>query len=184
MNTPIPFVPRVTKITRVASLLAILPMSVLASEIEITVTGSVIEGHSSGVFGPPNANLAGSAFDLVFTFDDTLGVQMTATCNGTPYFVGINSTSSTNPGTATLSIGGGSFTFGILNAQSEFDSEARKESCLDNTIFLSAGDGFFGDGSGINGTVQAAAGTTFGANPGWAAPFSDSNLAGRGVVRV
>jgi hypothetical protein len=179
MKTPSPLMPCVIDITRVGLLLAILPLAVFASTIQVTVTGTVLSGDSSGVFGPPSTDLTGSAYDLVFTFDDSLGVQTRATCNGTPYFVAIDSTATSNPGTATLSINGGSFTFGVLNAQSQFESEARKlDPCDDDEISLSAGDGHFGDGSGISGSVDAASRTTFGANAGWAAPFSDSNLEG------
>jgi hypothetical protein len=172
---------RATSLLRLTSLMAILPLSVLASQVDITITGLVLSGaDNSGVFGAPNTNLTGDPYSLVFTFDDTKGIQTMATCNGTPYFISIASTSSSNPGTATLRIGAGSFTFGVLNAAYQADSEAAKNDppCNDSEIGLAAGDGYFGNGSGLNGTVEAAAGTTFGSNPGWAAPFSDSNLAG------
>lgn len=156
------------------SLLAILPFTLHASQIDITVTGVVLSvADTSGVFGTPNTDLTGDPYQLVFNFDDTLGTQAVANCNGTPYFISIASTSSSNPGTATLSIGAHSFTFGVLNANYQASSEAGKNDppCNDSEIYLAAGDGYFGDGSGINGTVEAAAGTTFGNNHGWAAPF-------------
>jgi hypothetical protein len=166
-------------ITRVISLSALLPLSSIASQIEITVTGVVGSAvDDSGVFGPQNGDLAADPFSLVFTFDDTQGTQAVATCGGIPYLVSITNTASSNPGTATLTIGSGSFTFGVLNASYGASSEAGKidPACSDAGIYLAAGDGYYGDGSGLNGTVYAAPDTTFGTDPSWDAPFSDSNL--------
>jgi hypothetical protein len=81
------------------------------------VTGVVGSGvDDSGVFGPQGGNLATDPFSLVFTFDDTKGAQAVATCGGIPYLASITNTESSNPGTATLTVGSGSFTFGVLNA--------------------------------------------------------------------
>ena len=108
---------------RFAAVLTILTFSVRASTIDITVTGVVLSAtDTSGVFGPPNTNLTGHPYQLVFDFNDTSGNQTAATCDGTPYAIRIESTPSSNPGTATLSIGGNSFTFGVLNASYQADS--------------------------------------------------------------
>jgi len=155
----------------------------VASQVIITVTGTMSSGHdSSGVFGPTNGDLTGKNFTLVFTVDDTAGVKNTATCGGVPYFTSITSTTSSNPATATLTIGGGSFTFGVLNASYEANSEvawyyASAPTCsADSQIYLAAGDGYYGNGSGLNGYVYPATGTILTSNSNWEAPFFDSNL--------
>jgi hypothetical protein len=155
----------------------------LASQVVITVTGTVASGDDlSGVFGPPNGNLTGDTFTLVFTFDDTLGTQTTLSCGGMPYQTSITSTPTSNPGTATLTIGGKSFTSGVLNASYGANSEtyrsyASNSSCSANSlIYLSVGDGYLDNGSGINGFVEPADGTILTSNPNWEAPLSDSNL--------
>jgi hypothetical protein len=160
-----------------------LPQSAHAAQVVITITGAVASAHDiSGVFGPPNGDLTGNTFTLVFTFDDTQGTPTTASCGGMPYQTGITSTPTSSPGTATLTIGGKSFTFGVLNAGFEANSEvyrsyASNPSCSANSlIYLSAGDGYYLNGSGINGHVEPADGTILTSNPNWEAPFSDSNL--------
>jgi hypothetical protein len=176
MNRRLKFLSRAMTITRTVLLSALLPLSSIASQIQITVTGVVGSGvDDSGVFGPQNGDIATEPFSLVFTFDDTKGMQAVETCGGIPYFVSITNTGSSNPGTATLTIGSGSFTFGVLNASYGASSEAEK-SCSDAQISLAAGDGYYGDGSGLDGSVSAAPDTTFGTDPSWDAPFSDSNL--------
>ena len=165
--------------TRIFMLAALLPLAGIASEIEITVTGIVGSGDdNSGIFGPKNGDLATEPFDLVFTFDDTKGMETEETCAGATAFVSITSTAQSNPGTALLTIGAGSFTFGVLNASYGASSEAGKidPDCSDAQIYLAAGDGYYGDGSGLTGTVYAAPGTTFGTDPNWYAPFSDADL--------
>jgi hypothetical protein len=90
-----------------------------ASIVTITVTGTVFTGTDfTGVFGlGANAGLSGQPFNLVYTFDDTKGQQTvsqnpgaSSPCGSTIQNVGLS-----NPGTAVLQIGKGSWTFGQLS---------------------------------------------------------------------
>lgn len=148
------------------------------TEITATITGTVASGDDiSGVFGPANSSLAGQNFTLTFAFDDSKGVQNTALNNGKPDFSSITSTSSSNPGTATLDIGSGSFTFGVVNAAQLADSEfARYAPPADSEVYLLAGDGHYGRGSGIAGYVYPATDTILTPDYYWEDSFSDSNL--------
>jgi hypothetical protein len=99
-----------------------------AADVTFTITGMVSSGSdTTGVFGfPPNASLAGKSFTLVFTFDDTKGTQTVFdTDQGLPYASTIttNQATGSSPGTAVLTIGGGSFSFGT-SAQAVSGSSA------------------------------------------------------------
>ena len=86
-----------------------------ASIIVATITGTVANGTDlTGLFAPTNSDLSGLPFRVTYTFDDTLGQQTTQTCsNGGPgYSSGIATNGTSNPGTATLQIGGNSFQIG------------------------------------------------------------------------
>jgi hypothetical protein len=70
----------------VAALLFLAPLSAaVAALVTITVTGVVTSGiDQTGVFGPPNTNLAGKAFKQIFIVDDTKGTK-TVTIGKPPY---------------------------------------------------------------------------------------------------
>jgi hypothetical protein len=150
-----------------------------ATEIIATITGTVASGNdNSGVFGPANSKLAGDAFTLTFTFDDSKGVQNVGLDNGVPDFSSITSTAISNPGTATLTIGADSFTFGVINtakgAYSEFARYAPPGA--DSQVFLVAGDGYYLGGSAIEGYVYPATGSVLTRDYDWEDSFSDSSL--------
>lgn len=173
-----------TRLASIAFLSALcLPIQIEASEVTVTITGVMAGGSDeTGVFGPPNASLAGQNFTLVFNVDDTKGVQDQSTCPGNiPYATYIESTPLSNPATATLTINGHSFTFGLINAAYEADSEVQRYASTPtcgagSSMYLAVGDGYYGNGSGLDGSVYPATGTILTANPNWEAPFSDSNL--------
>ena len=86
-----------------------------ASTVTVTITGTVLTGGDNGgnVFtnsGQPT-DLTGAPFTLVYTFDDTQGVDVAGQCNGAAAWSSV-STNVTNPGTAALTINGGTFRFG------------------------------------------------------------------------
>jgi hypothetical protein len=87
-----------------------------ASIVTITVTGTVYTGTDfTGYFGlGVNANLSGQKFTEVYTFDDTKGQQANAQIPGeaVPCGSSIQNVGLSNPGTAVLQIGTGSWTFG------------------------------------------------------------------------
>jgi hypothetical protein len=60
-----------------AALLSIAaPCAGVAALVIIRVTGVVTSGiDQTGVFGPPNTNLAGKGYTQVFTIDDTKGTK-------------------------------------------------------------------------------------------------------------
>ncbi len=149
--------------------------SAQASTVTATITGTVAYGTDySGVFGfAPGTDLTGMSFTLVFTFDDTKGQEFFY-----PTYSLIENTASSNPGTAALTIGGGSFAFGVQpHAGSSPSSEAKRTGPGGyGEFYFEAGDGFYGAGSGI--TVQI-----YPLNPNvvtdtdWEDAFSDSSLA-------
>jgi hypothetical protein len=150
-----------------------------ATEIIATITGIVASGNdNSGVFGPANSKLAGDAFTLTFAFDSSKGVQNVGLDDGVPDFSSITSTATSNPGTATLTIGTDSFTFGVINtakgAYSEFARYAPPGA--DSQVFLVAGDGYYLGGSGIEGYVHPATSSILTPYYDWEDSFSDSNL--------
>jgi hypothetical protein len=89
---------------------------VLASIVTTTITGTVAQGKDqTGVFGfAPGSSLQGQDFKLVFSFDDTKGKQNVGKAGGVPCTSSITNTGTSNPGTAVLQIGTGSWTFGAL----------------------------------------------------------------------
>jgi hypothetical protein len=162
-----------------AGLLAAVCLSQLAraDDVTITIAGTVFSGtDETGVFGfPKNTDLTGKPFTLTFAFDDTKGTEA-FTSTGSY----IKNTSASNPGTAALQIGDGSFGFGTLG-YSPYQSEARVSSAgsvTNSEYALQAGDGNYGGNwNDIQGTISPARGTVLTTNPSWEAPFSNSNLA-------
>jgi hypothetical protein len=156
---------------------ACLSQAAQAASVTITITGTVFSGTDvTGVFGfPKNTDLTGKPFTLTFTFDDTKGIEaFTSTASY------IENTSASNPGTALLEIGDGSFGFGTLGF-SPYSSQARVSaagSVTNSEYSLLAGDGNYGGNwNDIQGTISPANGTVLTTNPSWEGAFSNSNLA-------
>ena len=97
-----------------AALLSIAaPCAGVAALVIIRVTGVVTSGiDQTGVFGPPNTNLAGKGYTQVFTIDDTKGTK-TVTVGKPPYASNIAATAGSNPMTATITIGSGTVYYGV-----------------------------------------------------------------------
>ena len=94
-----------------ASLCAVSPAQ--AKIVTTTITGVVYSGiDEPGIFG--SGSITGKNFTLVFTFDDTKGTQTVQNSVGTPCGSAINNTATSNPGTAALTIGSVTYTFGAL----------------------------------------------------------------------
>jgi hypothetical protein len=85
-----------------------------AAIVTMTFTGKVVTGHDlSGVFGfTPGASIDGQSFTLVFSWDDSKGAQTTSSNNGSTCGSAIQGKNASSPGTAVLTIGSGSWTFG------------------------------------------------------------------------
>ncbi len=89
------------------------PRVALAALVKITVTGVVTSAtDETGVFGPPNSNLAGEKCTLVFIVDDTKGTKTVVT-GDPPYASSIAATAGSNPMTATITIGTGTVYYGV-----------------------------------------------------------------------
>ena len=127
--------------------LAVFASTAGASTVTATITGTMLDGtDTSGVFGlGANADLTGQSYTLVFTFDDTAGVEF---FTGTGYSF-IEATGTSNPGTATLTINGNSFTFAVDATTGNFTSIATQYGPPSYTsgINYNAGDGGLSDGS-------------------------------------
>jgi sugar lactone lactonase YvrE len=95
-----------------AILLMLLCFRARASEVTITVTGTLNGGNDyAGVFGGGKMP-AGTPYTLVFTFDDSKGRAMSAACPHSS--TGITGMRENSPGTATLTINGRSHVFGQM----------------------------------------------------------------------
>ena len=162
------------------------PPVALASMIQATITGTVSAGvdgtvaGSTPVFGfAPGTSLAGQAFTLTYTFDDTIGQQTSTTCCALPPVTvetELAGTGASSPGTAVLQIGSGSFTFG---PSSEGDSEAyRTAPPISSSAYYYVGVQDALDDSDVSALVEPADGTILSADPNWESAFSSSNLSG------
>lgn len=96
-----------------------------AGTVTVTITGHVssgTDGNTSAqglVFGTAY-NISGDAYTLTFTFDDSQGTETGIACGAPSYSLGystISNSGTSNPGTATLAIGSGSFTFDGVSMQ-------------------------------------------------------------------
>jgi uncharacterized protein (TIGR03437 family) len=150
------------------------PQTARAAIVTTTITGTVVSGtDSTGVFGfAPNTSLAGQSFTLVFTFDDTKGMPYVTDCSvGVPCLSGITSTPTSNPGTAVLQIGSGTYTFGTLPGTLSLVERAVAPE--PNIVDYAVEDG---SSDGVDVELVAAAGTVLTTDYNWEDPLSDSQL--------
>ncbi len=86
-----------------------------ASIVTVTITGTVQSGddYNGNVFSNSgqDTDLTGQPFTLVYTFNDAAGVDLAGVCNGSVAWSNVAEID-TNPGTAKLTINGGTFSFG------------------------------------------------------------------------
>jgi RHS repeat-associated protein len=148
-----------------------------AATVTITITGTVYSGTDiSGAFGfPPNTDLSGMAYTLTFTFDDTKGTESFVNCLPSCRGSYIDSTTTSNPGTAVLQIGNGSFAFATLPPGPP-GSDAYLIAGEGGWYAFSVGSGSLPNADDLQGTIYPATGTALTTNPSWEAAFSDSNL--------
>jgi uncharacterized protein (TIGR03437 family) len=95
---------------------SVAPSMLYGSAVTFTIKGTLYSGTDfSGVFGfAPQSSLVGQSFTLVYSFDDSKGQESVISTGSTPYESSVTGTNADSPGTATLTIGSGSFTFGVL----------------------------------------------------------------------
>jgi hypothetical protein len=176
-----------------------LPQAAQAALITVTVTGTVSSGIDvTGVFGPADTNLTGQNFTLVMTFDDTLGTESLPQNNGIPPCGSENmgttpatGSSGLSPGTgAVLTIGGGTYVFGMFPVSSSVSSFVYRNVDPGNN-----GDSYFGFSFGYTYNnyyydaavmqVSPAPGTPpFGGTCYWSSPFTDSQIVGTTSFQV
>lgn len=114
-----------------------------ASTVTTTITGTLLEGTDyTGVFGfAPQTNITGQTFKLVFSFDDTKGTQsIQQDATGTACGSTIANTATSNPGTAVLQIGSGSWTLGTLPGDAPSSTTSRKVGNCGNQLTYDVGD--------------------------------------------
>ena len=157
-----------------------------AALVVVTLTGTVSSGtDTTGVFGPPNSNLAGQPYIAIFTYDDTKGTTSTGSCaDGTPYYSILDPTSTSSPGIATLSIGGsapfpiGGGAFGQTQTNFSYALMYAKTSCFSYSeagygVQVSyASGGFYGTsyvGTASGPYIVPAAGTQLSTSANWEA---------------
>ena len=91
----------------IAGIMLAAPHAAEAQSMTATITGTVTSGtDTTGVFGAAGADLTGDPFTLTFTFNGS-GTQASQTCSGVLCSSYDEDSDTSNPGTATLSIGGG-----------------------------------------------------------------------------
>jgi large repetitive protein len=156
-----------------------MPQTSRAAIVTTTITGTVASGQDiTGVFGfAPGASLAGQSFTVIFTFDDTLGTPFLMDCSGVPCASGVLTSFATNPGTAVLQIGSGTFTFGSPPGATVTGTTSAVER------FVPPAGNYVTYNIDVNGQalvaveiVPAAAGTVLTTDYNWEDPLSDSQV--------
>ncbi len=149
-----------------------------AQTVVMTLTGTVASGTDvTGVFGfPPGTNLAGQNFIAKFYFDTTKGSVVTYCGASNGEF------STTSPGaTATIQIGGGSYTIGVGIPQTTTSYSAVIDRCV---LPNGAIENFNVSAASVHGAAYTAGGirpaapSTWTTNPAWNGPFADNALFG------
>ena len=162
------------------------PQAMKAADVTVTITGTVTSGtDTSGIFTSPGGNLAGYAVTLTYAFDDGLGSTYTGVCSGVPCYTTM--TSSGTPQTATLTIGYGSYNFGLYPTSSA-NAEAQREippsypSYMYYTVAeYYALSGVSSGSAGVTAQIHTATGSPpFSMDPDWES--SVSRLSGIGTT--
>lgn len=160
-------------VTALAALTLFTPTATKATQVTVTITGTVTSGqdvvhNGQGVFGT-QPDLAGLSYTLVYTFDDTKGTETSGIeSGGVP--TTISGSGSSNPGTATLSIEGTAV--GLGNNPSNSSSEMNRVSGHQIDVSVDGGldpGALYGDS--VLTDFSAPAGTEFTANLDWRGAF-------------
>jgi hypothetical protein len=162
----------------------------VASTVTVTITGTVFSGEDySGVFGfAPSTDLHGQPFSLVYTFDDTKGAQITNTYGSVVCHTSIVNTPTSNPGTAVLKIGSGTWNlFGTLPGGKASSYATLSDGCGDKSGSVEIAFDVTdvapynqGNGDMVGGNVIAVDPTLVGDNT-WEYAFTNSKLSPSGM---
>jgi hypothetical protein len=128
------------------------------AEVTITVKGMAGGSDDLHIFGAARTIPEGTPFTLVYTFDDSKG-QAYAPGNCPDWGSGITGGQKESPGTAVLTIGGRSFTFGKgPNVKSSVWRKVTTR-CSRSEIAMEMSEGQFPNFTGVNTRAHAPAGT-------------------------
>jgi hypothetical protein len=125
----------------------------LAAVVIIRVTGVVTSGvDQTGIFGRANTNLAGKDYTQVFIVDDTKGTK-TVPLGTPPYASHIAATPTSNPMTATITIGNGTVYYGVRPTNAPPNSLVTRQS---NQMVISTGGESYWVGTAVGeGSMEA-----------------------------
>lgn len=143
--------------------------------VTATVTGTVTSGTDvSGIFLAPGASFNGQSFVLTYTFDDTMGQQLSS-----PGYSEIRAQGTSNPGTAILKINDRAYIIGIprLGNSTPSGSQASRygEPTYSSNLYFLAQDGFYTAGSAIVVDIDPLGADTI-TDASWEADYSSSEL--------
>jgi len=129
---------RLTDFPVVALFAVALQIPAHASQVVVTVTGSIYSGKDvSGVFGAPNSDLNGSGITVTYTFDESIGNEVTKFCGKSPCGSSLTAFGITSPGSVVIQVNGGSTFF-----QNFFNIQvARTIAPAIHSLYFHAGDG-------------------------------------------
>jgi hypothetical protein len=141
-----------------------------------TIVGTVVSGEDQGsngvgVFGQPGRTaLTGKNFTLVYTFDDTKGQPTPpVTINGKVVQTGIQTTTTSSPGTAALTINGVTISFGTGTGAGVTLFSSVRKTINTNPGSLNYAISDYRTNSGVTTYLAGMSANTGFVNPAWAA---------------
>ena len=163
-------------ITLFALVLILRPVK--GSEVVITVTGTLIGGSDTFPIFDVGRDLDGKPFTLVYTFDDTKGIAAPlGGCKGAAS--GRDGDGKTTLGTAVLTVGTKSYTFGTRKDAHASVWREINSACSNSQIDVEVHESFDPFVSGANVRIHPEAGKpSLTQNPDWTAPLSTTGMEG------
>jgi hypothetical protein len=166
-----------------------IPPSAMASDVVVTITGTVLEGSdtsgsgTSGLFAAPHTDLTGRSFTLTFTFDDTKGTETDSYCCSQPPILYKSEFDSPNPnatGNVVLQIGGVSYAYPPPTGPNGSVADRTGGPIGSTAYFFSSVQDQINDSDAVA-LVYPAPGGVLSPNVNWKSPFAYFNLEGYGV---
>jgi hypothetical protein len=146
-----------------------------AADIVVTVTGTLVGGGDSFPIFDVGRSLGGKPFTLVFTFDDAKGEKTPlASCAGSAS--GINGRGANSPGTAVLTVGTKSYTFGTRKDAHSAAWREINSFCSQSLISFEIVEGVEPANLGVNIRIHPNPGKSLTQNPDWRAPVSITDM--------
>jgi hypothetical protein len=156
-------------------LLALTISQARASEITVTVTGTLMRGNNHGIFGP-DPDLTGKPFTVVFRFDDSNGRIPVPPCEGTS--TGFEGMMPYSHNTATLTINGISYEFGKAATAHSGAWRSIASRCSASQIRFQVDEGTtWANRNEVNVVINPNPGPSLTQNPDWRAELSTTAIA-------